>query len=51
MQHDGDIAPLWSLAALLIAEAQDEEEELIALLVLAFAFSQLETNRHGLHGP
>jgi len=39
------------LAALLIAESQDEEEELIALLVLALAFSQPETNRHGPHGP
>src|SRR5882724_11444551 len=47
MQHNGHIAPLWSLAALLIAESQDEEEELIALLVLALAFSQPETNRHG----
>src|SRR5882724_1416456 len=47
MQHNGHIAPLWSLAALLIAESLDEEEELIALLVLALAFSQLETNRHG----
>src|SRR5882724_10287257 len=51
MQHNGHIAPLWSLAALLIAESQDEEEELIALLVLALAFSQPESNRHGPCGP
>src|SRR5882724_12624207 len=51
MQHNGHIVPLRSLAALLIAESQDEEEELIALLVLVLAFSQPETNRHGPCGP
>jgi len=50
-QDETDFAPLWDLAALLLAEAQDEEEHLITLLVLSLALHKLESNRHGLHGP
>jgi len=50
-QDKRDSMPLRDLAALLLAEAQDEEEHLIALLVLSLALCEPESNRHGPHGP
>ena len=49
-QDKRDFAPLQDLAALLLTEAQDGEECLIALLVLSLALCKPESNRHGPHG-